>query len=382
MVTELRALNDLQQEIVRTARDFATKELAPHVEEWDRTGHFPRDKVDALGEIGFLGMLVPEEWGGSGLDTVTYLMALEEIARVDPSMAVTMSVHNSLPSRMILEHGTDDLRERYLRPMAEGNLLGAFALSEHDAGSDPSALSCRAQRDGDAYVLNGAKAWVTNGGTADVVVVMARTGGKGADGVSAFVVETGWQGYSVGKTEEKMGLKASNTAEIVFDSLRVPAGNRVGEEGRGLRYALGSLEHGRLGIAAQALGIAETCLQLAIDWAKERTAFDRPIAEFQGLRFMLAEVAAKVAAARALTHAAAERQDRGESARKEAAMAKLLASRAAMEAAVKAVQVYGGYGYMKDYPVERYFRDAKVTEIYEGTSEIQQLVIANELFAD
>jgi alkylation response protein AidB-like acyl-CoA dehydrogenase len=327
-------------------------------------------------------MLIPEDWGGSGLDTVTYLMALEEIARVDPSMAVTMSVHNSLPSRMILEHGTDDLRERYLRPMAEGELLGAFALSEHDAGSDPSALSCRAERDGDGYVLNGAKAWVTNGGTADVVVAMARTGGKGADGVSAFVVETGWDGYSVGKTEEKMGLKASNTAEIVFDDLRVPAGNRVGEEGRGLRYALGSLEHGRLGIAAQALGIAEACLQLAIDWAKERTAFDRPIAEFQGLRFMLAEVAAKVTAARALTHAAAERQDRGEPARKEVAMAKLLASRAAMEAAVKAVQVYGGYGYVKDYPVERYFRDAKVTEIYEGTSEIQQLVIANELFGD
>jgi alkylation response protein AidB-like acyl-CoA dehydrogenase len=382
MVTELRALTDLQQEIVRTARDFARNELAPHVAEWDRTGHFPRDKVGALGELGFLGMLVPEEWGGSGLDTVTYLMALEEIARVDPSMAVTMSVHNSLPSRMILEHGTDDLRERYLRPMAEGTLLGAFALSEHDAGSDPAALSCRAERAGDGYVLNGAKAWVTNGGTADVVVAMARTGGKGADGVSAFVVETGWDGYSVGKTEEKMGLKASNTAEIVFDDLRVPAGNRVGEEGRGLRYALGSLEHGRLGIAAQALGIAEACLQLAIDWAKERTAFDRPIAEFQGLRFMLAEVAAKVTAARALTHAAAERQDRGEPARKEVAMAKLLASRAAMQAAVKAVQVYGGYGYVKDYPVERYFRDAKVTEIYEGTSEIQQLVIANELFGD
>ena len=382
MVTELRSLSDLQQEIVRTARDFAENELAPHVAEWDRTGHFPRDKVDALGELGFLGMLVPQEWGGSGLDTVTYLMALEEIARVDPSMAVTMSVHNSLPSRMILEHGTEELRERYLRPMAEGKLLGAFALSEHDAGSDPSALSCRAERDGDAYVLNGAKAWVTNGGTADVVVAMVRTGGKGADGVSAFVIETGWEGYSVGKTEQKMGLKASNTAEIVFDGLRVPAGNRVGEEGRGLRYALGSLEHGRLGIAAQALGIAETCLRLAIDWAKERTAFDRPIAEFQGLRFMLAEMAAKVAAARALTHAAAERQDRGEPARKEVAMAKLLASRAAMEAAVKAVQVYGGYGYMKDYPVERFFRDAKVTEIYEGTSEIQQLVIANELFAD
>ena len=382
MVTELRALSDLQQEIVRTARDFARNELAPHVDEWDRTGHFPRDKVEALGELGFLGMLVPEKWGGSGLDTVTYLMALEEIARVDPSMAVTMSVHNSLPSRMILDHGTDDIRERYLRPMAEGKLLGAFALSEHDAGSDPSGLSCRAERDGDTYVLNGAKAWVTNGGTADVVVAMARTGGKGADGVSAFVVETGWEGYSVGKTEDKMGLKASNTAEIVFDGLRVPAGNRVGEEGRGLRYALGSLEHGRLGIAAQALGIAETCLQLAIDWAKERTAFDRPIAEFQGLRFMLAEVAARVAAARALTHAAAERQDRGEPARKEAAMAKLLASRTAMDAAVKAVQVFGGYGYMKDYPVERFFRDAKVTEIYEGTSEIQQLVIANELFGD
>jgi alkylation response protein AidB-like acyl-CoA dehydrogenase len=382
MVTEPGSLTELRQEIVRTARDFARNELAPHVAEWDRTGQFPRDKVDALGELGFLGMLVPEEWGGSGLDTVTYLMALEEIARIDPSMAVTLSVHNSLPSRMILEHGTDELRDCYLRPMAEGTLLGAFALSEHDAGSDPAALSCRAVREGDRYVLNGAKAWVTNGGTADIVVAMARTGGEGVEGVSAFVIETGWPGYGVGKTEEKMGLKASNTAEIVFDGLEVPVANRLGEEGRGLRYALGSLEHGRLGIAAQALGIAEECLALATAYAKERTAFGRPVGEFQGLRFMLAEVAAKVVAARALTHAAAKRKDAGEAVRKEVAMAKLLASRAAMEAAVKAVQVYGGYGYVKDYPVERYFRDAKVTEIYEGTSEIQLIVIAKELFAD
>lgn len=382
MVTQFRPLTEIQQEIVRTAREFAANELAPHVEEWDRESRFPRDAVDALGRLGFLGMLIPEEWGGSGLDTVTYLLALEEIARVDPALAVTMSVHNSLPTQMILRHGSEALKERYLRPMAAGERLGAFALSEADAGSDPAALTCRAARDGDDYVLSGAKAWVTNGGTADVVVAMARTGGDGARGVSAFVVETEWPGYAVGKEEKKMGLKASNTAEIVFTDLRVPAANRVGEEGRGLQYALASLEHGRLGISAQALGIAEACLTLAIGYAKERTAFDRPIAEFQGLRFMLAELAAEVAAARALTYAAAERLDRGEPTRKEVSMAKLLASRAAMKAGVTAVQVYGGYGYMRDYPVERYFRDAKVTEIYEGTSEIQKLVIAGELFAE
>ncbi len=327
-------------------------------------------------------MLIPEEWGGSGLDTVTYLLALEEIARVDPALAVTMSVHNSLPTQMILRHGSDDLKGRYLRSMAAGERLGAFALSEADAGSDPAAMQCRARNDGDGYVLNGAKAWVTNGGTADIAVAMARTGGHGADGISAFVVETGWEGYAVGKEEKKMGLRASNTAEIVFSELCVPAANLIGEEGRGLGYALASLEHGRLGIAAQALGIAEACLALSVGYAKERKAFGRPIGEFQGLRFMLADLAAEVAAARALTYAAAEKQDRGGPARKEASMAKLLASRAAMKAGVTAVQVYGGYGYMRDYPVERYFRDAKVTEIYEGTSEIQRLVIANELFAE
>ncbi|MBA3584526.1 MAG: acyl-CoA dehydrogenase family protein [Gemmatimonadetes bacterium] len=382
MTTQFRALTDVQRAIVETARDFARNEIAPHAAEWDRSGYFPREAVDGLGRLGFLGMLIPEEWGGSGLDTVTYLLALEEIARVDPALAVTMSVHNSLPTQMILRHGSDDLKGRYLRSMAAGERLGAFALSEADAGSDPAAMQCRARNNGDGYVLNGAKAWVTNGGTADIVVAMARTGGGGADGISAFVVETGWEGYAVGKEEKKMGLRASNTAEIVFSDLCVPAANLIGVEGRGLGYALASLEHGRLGIAAQALGIAEACLGLSVDYAKERKAFGRPIGEFQGLRFMLADLAAEVAAARALTYAAAEKQDRGGPARKEASMAKLLASRAAMKAGVTAVQVYGGYGYMRDYPVERYFRDAKVTEIYEGTSEIQRLVIANELFAE
>ena len=382
MATQFRELTDLQKEIVRTAREFAQNELAPHVEEWDETGHFPRDAVDQLGELGFLGMLIPEEHGGSGLDTVTYLLALEEISKVDPSLAVSMSVHNSLPTQMILQYGSDELKERYLRPMAEGAMLGAFALSEAHAGSDPAALSCKAERDGDDWVLNGAKAWVTNGATADVVVAMARSGGEGADGISAFVVEPGWDGSSVGTDEKKMGLKASNTTEIVFTDLRVPAENLIGEEGMGLRYALSSLEAGRLGIAAQALGIAEACIELAIDYAKERQAFGRPIGKFQGVRFLLADVAAETAAARALTYAAADRKDRGEPARKEVAMAKLLASRAAVEASLKAVQVYGGYGYIRDYPVERFFRDAKVTEIYEGTSEIQRLVIASELFAE
>ena len=382
VVTQIRQLNAVQQEVVRTARDFAANELAPHVAEWDRTGHFPRDAVDALGELGFLGMLMPEEWGGSGLDTVTYLLALEEIAKVDPSLAVSMSVHNSLPSQMLLTYGTDELKERYLRSMTAGKMLAAFALSEADAGSDPAAMMCRAQFDGDRYLLNGAKAWVTNGGTADVIVAMARTSDDGARGISAFVIEPTWSGFSVGKEEKKMGLKSSNTTEIVFDDLEVPVANRLGEEGHGLKYALASLEHGRLGIAAQALGIAEACLTLSIEYARERRAFGQPIAEFQGLRFQLATLAAEVAAARALTYAAADKQDLGDSARKEVSMAKLLASQAAMKAAVNAVQVYGGYGYTRDYPVERYFRDAKVTQIYEGTSEIQQLVIASELFGD
>jgi alkylation response protein AidB-like acyl-CoA dehydrogenase len=380
--TRLHDLTDIQREIVRTAREFAQGELAPRVEERDRSGEFSREAIDALGRLGFLGMLVPEEWGGSGLDTVTYLLALEEIARVDPALAVSMSVHNSLPTQLILAHGSEDLKERYLRPMAEGRMLGAFALSEAHAGSDPAALSCRAERRDDAWILNGAKAWVTNGGTADLVLAMARSGGPGSGGVSTFAIEPGWEGYEIGKEERKMGLRSSNTAEIVFRDLEVPAANLVGEEGKGLRYALGSLEHGRLGIAAQALGIASACLDLALDYARERRAFGHAIAEFQGLRFMLADLAAQIEAARALTYAAAAKKDRGENARKEVAMAKLLASRAAMDAGVKAVQVYGGYGYMKDYPVERYFRDAKVTEIYEGTSEIQRIVIASELLEE
>ena len=378
----LYPLTDVQREIVRTAREFARAELAPHVEERDRKGEFSRESIDALGRLGFLGILLPEKWGGSGMDTVTYLLALEEIARVDPALAVSMSVHNSLPTQMILAHGSEDLKERYLRPMAEGRLLGAFALSEAHAGSDPAALACRAERGADGWTLNGSKAWVTNGGTADVVVAMARTGGPGSGGISAFVVEPSWAGYSVGKEERKMGLRSSNTTEIVFSDLGVPAGNLLGEEGKGLAYALGGLEHGRLGIAAQALGIAGACLDLATGWARERHAFGKAIAEFQGLRFLLADLAAQIEAARALTYAAAAKKDRGEPVRKEVAMAKLLASRAAMDAGVKALQVYGGYGYMKDYPVERYFRDAKVTEIYEGTSEIQRLVIASELLAD
>ena len=378
----LYPLTDVQREIVRTAREFARAELAPHVEERDRKGEFSRESIDALGRLGFLGILLPEKWGGSGMDTVTYLLALEEIARVDPALAVSMSVHNSLPTQMILAHGSEDLKERYLRPMAEGRLLGAFALSEAHAGSDPAALACRAERVADGWTLNGSKAWVTNGGTADVVVAMARTGGPGSGGISAFVVEPSWAGYSVGKEERKMGLRSSNTTEIVLSDLGVPAGNLLGEEGKGLAYALGGLEHGRLGIAAQALGIAGACLDLATGWARERHAFGKAIAEFQGLRFLLADLAAQIEAARALTYAAAAKKDRGEPVRKEVAMAKLLASRAAMDAGVKALQVYGGYGYMKDYPVERYFRDAKVTEIYEGTSEIQRLVIASELLAD
>ncbi|MGH7566361.1 MAG: acyl-CoA dehydrogenase family protein, partial [Gemmatimonadota bacterium] len=288
-MTRLHALTEVQREIVRTAREFAEGELAPHIQERDRSGEFSREAVDALGRLGFLGMLLPEEWGGSGLDTVTYLLALEEIARVDPALAVSMSVHNSLPTQLILAHGSEDLKQRYLRPMAEGRMLGAFALSEAHAGSDPAALSCRAERRGNAWTLNGAKAWVTNGGTADVVVAMARSGGPGSGGISAFVIEPTWAGYAVGKEEKKMGLRSSNTTEIVFRDLEVPAANLVGQEGKGLRYALGSLEHGRLGIAAQARGFASACMDLALDYARARRDNGKALADFQGHRFLLAD---------------------------------------------------------------------------------------------
>jgi len=385
MAWALTPLTDDQREIQRLAHDFAEHEIAPYSARWDRDAYFDPSLVQKLGALGFLGMLIPEEYDGLGLDTLTYLVALEEIARVDASAAVMLSVHNSLPTQMILKWGSEDQKERFLRPMARGEMLGAFALSEAEAGSDAASLTTQAVRDGDDWVLNGTKAWVSSGTNGDVILAMARTDTpddrRGARGISAFIVTPDLPGFSVGKKEDKMGLRASPTVQIHFSDMRVPGDRMLGAPGSGFIYAMQSLDNGRLGIAAQAVGISEAALRLAAAYAAERKQFGHPIKEFQAIQFKLADMAMRVAAARALLHAAATAKDRGERITQFSSMAKLLASEAAMAVTTQAIQIFGGYGYVKDYPVERLFRDAKVTQIYEGTSEIQRIVIARELYS-
>jgi alkylation response protein AidB-like acyl-CoA dehydrogenase len=380
----LLVLTEEQREIQSLARDFAEREIAPHAARWDEEAYFEPALVGKLGELGFLGMLVPEEYDGLGLDTTSYLLALEEIAAVDASTAVLMSVHNSLPTQMLLRWGSDLLRDRYLRPMARGELLGAFALSEPDAGSDAASLRTQAVRDGDHYVLNGTKAWVTGGTHAGAILAMARTDTaqdrRGAKGISTFVVTPDLPGFRVGKKEDKLGLRASPTVQLVFEDLRVPAENLVGEEGKGFVYAMQSLDHGRLGVAAPALGIARSALEHSRRYAGERRQFGKAIREYQAIQFKLADMALRVTASRTLLHSVAAAKDRGQPITKYSSMAKLFASETAMFVTDEAVQIFGGYGYVKDYPVERLLRDAKVTEIYEGTSEIQRIVIARELY--
>ena len=372
------------QQIRDLAREFAENELRPHAEEWDREGELPREVIAKLGELGFLGMLLPEEHEGLGLDTAAYLIALEEIARGDASVAVAMSVHNSLPTQMILAHGSDAQKERWLKPMARGELLGAFSLSEPDAGSDAASMSAQARRVDGGWVLNGAKAWVTNGGFGDVVVAMVRTDTpddrRGAKGIGAFIVPTDTQGYVVGKKEDKMGQRASETVGVAFQEMFIPHDQLLGEPGQGFVYALKGLNGGRLGIGALAVGVAQAALEHAVAYAAERKQFGTAIKDFQGIQFKLANMATRVEAARALLHRAAEAKDSGENAVQMASMAKLFASEAATFVTTEAIQVFGGYGYMKEYPVERLFRDARVTEIYEGTSEIQRTVIARALY--
>jgi alkylation response protein AidB-like acyl-CoA dehydrogenase len=329
-------------------------------------------------------MLLPEEFDGLGLDTLSYLLALEEISRADASTAVLMSVHNSLPTQMLLNFGSAEQKERYLKPMARGEVIGAFALSEPEAGSDASSLRCQATHDGDAWLLSGTKSWVTSGTFAGVIMVMARTDSadarRGSKGISCFIVTPDMPGFHVGKKEDKMGLRASPTVQLSLDGLRVPAANLLGNEGQGFIYALQSLDNGRLGIAAQAIGIAQAALDAALAYAAERQQFGKPIREFQAIQFKFADMGARIAASRALLHATAAAKDRGENTTMHASMCKLLASEAAMYVTTEAVQIFGGYGYVKDYPVEKLFRDAKITEIYEGTSEIQRVVIARELY--
>jgi alkylation response protein AidB-like acyl-CoA dehydrogenase len=381
----LTPLTEEQLSIQSVARDFAMTEVAPHVADWDRDAHFEPSLIPKLAELGFFGMMIPEEYDGLGLDTLTYLVALEEIATVDASTAVMLSVHNSLPTQMLLRWGSPSQKEAYLKPMARGEKLGVFCLSEPEAGSDAASLACQAVRDGDHWVLNGTKSWVSSGGYAGVAVVMARTDApgdrRGARGISAFIVTPDMPGFGVGKKEDKMGLRASATVQLVFDNLRVPAANLLGQEGMGFVYAMQSLDNGRLGISAQAIGIAQAALRASTDYAAERKQFGKPIKEFEAIQFKLADMATRIAASRALLHAAATAKDRGEPITQFGAMSKLMASETAMWVTTQAIQIFGGYGYVKDYPVERLFRDAKVTEIYEGTSEIQRVVIARELYS-
>jgi alkylation response protein AidB-like acyl-CoA dehydrogenase len=381
----LHDLTEEQREIQALARDFAQREIAPFAAKWDEEAHFEPSLVKKFGELGFLGMLIPEEFDGLGVDTSTYLIALEEIATVDASAAVMMSVHNSLPTQMILRYGSTHQRDRFLRPMARGEMLGAFALSEPEAGSDAAALTTQAVRDGNDWILSGTKSWVTSGSYAGAILAMARTDSrderKGARGIGAFIVTPDLPGFHVGKKEDKLGLRASPTVQLNFDGMRVPGENLLGEANLGFIYAMKSLDSGRLGIAAQATGIARAALEAATAYAAERRQFDAPLRDFQAVQFKLADMATRISAGRALLHLAAQAKDRGVNVKQACSMAKLFASETAMHCTNQAVQIFGGYGYVKDYPVERLFRDAKVTEIYEGTSEIQRVVIARELYA-
>ena len=366
--------------IQETARKFAEDRLAPGAVERDEHSIFPHDLVKELGELGFMGMMVPEEWGGAGLDTISYVLAMIEISKVDASVGVIMSVNNSLVCYGINRHGTDEQKARFLRDLASGKKLGAFALSEPEAGSDASNQHTHATRDGEDYILNGTKNWITNGSTADVVLVMAATDpSKGSHGISTFMVEKGTPGFNVAKKEKKLGIRSSDTVSLSFTDCRVPGANRIGAEGDGFRFAMKTLDGGRIGIAAQALGIAQASVDASVAYSKQRKAFDRPIAELQAIQFKIADMATNLEAARLATFHAAALKDADKPFGPAAAMAKLLASKVAVQNALEAIQIHGGYGYVQEYLVERYLRDAKITEIYEGTSEIQRLVIARSL---
>jgi alkylation response protein AidB-like acyl-CoA dehydrogenase len=373
---EPAGLSETQRQIVELAREFARTRIEPFAAEWDRTGHFARDVIDELGRLGFLGMCAPEEFDGMGLDTVTYLLALEEIAAADASIAVSLSIHNAIPTTMLVRQATPEQKDRWLRPMARGELLAGFTLSEPGSGSDAAALVTRATRDGHDWVLSGAKAWATNGGTADLMIVMARS----ERGICAFIVPTDAHGYRPGKPEDKMGLRASNTVALTLEDVRLPADHLLGEDGAGFGYAMAGLDAGRLGIATQAVGIARRALEHAVAYCAERRQFGHALREFEAVQFKLADMATRVEAARALLHSAAACRDRGDEPTMSASMAKLFASETAMWVTTQAVQLFGGYGYMRDFPVEKLFRDAKATEIYEGTSEIQRLIIARGLY--
>jgi alkylation response protein AidB-like acyl-CoA dehydrogenase len=374
-------LTEEQQMIQRTAREFADSEIAPVADQLSREGKYPADIVKKLGELGFLGMLIPEEYGGTGLGNFCLVLALEEVNRACASTGVIMSVHNSLCTGPIVQWANDELKKKYLPKLATGELIGAYALSEPDAGSDPASLSCAAVKDGNDYVLNGTKNFITTGQEADVFIVMVRTNPeeKKTRGISSFILEPHMKGLTVGKKEDKLGIRASSTVQLILEDLRVPASQMLAEEGMGFKIAMHTLDGGRIGIATQGIGIAQACLDESIKYAEEREAFGRQIGHFQMIQWKLADMAMWVEAARHLVYNASRLKDEGKPHSKEASMAKLFASEICNECARQAVQIHGGAGYTEDFKVERFFRDARITEIYEGTSEIQRIVISRHL---
>jgi len=365
------------------ARDFARTELLPGVIDRDNEQKFPADGVKKMGELGFLGMMTNPAYNGGGMDTISYVLAMEEISKIDASASVIMSVNNSLVCWGLEKFGTEEQKQKYLTRLSTGEIIGAFCLSEPEAGSDATSQRTTAVDRGDHYLLNGTKNWITNGGTASVYLVMAQTdASKGHRGINCLIVEKGMDGFIVGKKEDKLGIRGSDTHSLMFTDVKVPKENRIGEEGFGFKFAMKTLSGGRIGIAAQALGIASGALELAAKYATERKAFGKPISEHQAISFKLADMATKVEAARLLVLKAAWLKDQGQNFDKESAMAKLYASEVAMEATVEAVQIHGGYGFVKEYHVERLMRDAKITQIYEGTSEIQRIVIGRAVLEE
>lgn len=374
---------DDQIMIKESAKEFAENEIAPSAVERDKKAEFPTEIVKKLGELGFMGMMVSPDYGGAGLDTVSYVLAMIEISKVDASVGVIMSVNNSLVCWGLENYASEFLKKKYLMPLAQGEKLGAFALSEPEAGSDATKQKTMADKTGDFYSVNGIKNWISNGTSADYYLVMATTDKeKGHKGISTLLIEKGTEGFGHGVKEDKLGIRSSDTCSLTFENCKVPVENLVWEEGKGFNFAMNTLNGGRIGIASQAIGIAEASLDASIKYARERKAFGQTISNFQGIQFMLSDMAVKIDAAKMLTLKAAALKDAGKSYFKEAAMAKLYSSKIAVECALDAIQIHGGYGYVREYLVERYLRDAKITEIYEGTSEIQKIVIARSLLKD
>ncbi len=372
---------DEQQTMIRnTARQFARQRLAPHAARWDRESHFPMEEIREMGRLGLMGINVPVEWGGAGADQVSTALALEEIAAGDAATSTVMSGHNSVGCMPIVNFGNDDQKRRFLRPMAEGRMLSAFALTEAQGGSDAAAMTTRAVRDGDQYILNGTKQFITSGKNADVAIIFARTGSPDAkDGISAFIAPTGVNGYTVLRVESKLGQRASDTCEIALNDMRVPVENRLGQEGEGLLIALSNLQGGRIGIAAQSVGIARAAYEAALSYARERVVFGKTIIDHQAVGFRIAAMATRIETARQMVLHAAALTVAGLPSLMEACMAKLVASEAAEWVCSEAIQTFGGYGYLTDFPVERLYRDARVCRIYEGTNDIQHLVILREI---